>query len=242
MRAKATLSYDGTKFFGFQRQNSTNNTIVQAIESALRSIGIQSKIVGSGRTDRGVHATGQVIHFDLPEFWEKKGLMQLRQELNRKLNFIKFQSITEVSGKFHAQYSAKKRIYRYIIKTKEPTVFESNFVSYYRLSNTIALQNALALYKGVHNFKYFKKEGSFTSSDVRTIYNIKTVQLKNFIIIYFYGNGYLRSQVRIMVEGALKVALSELTLQQLQDQIDTKKRYFTTLAKPQGLYLHRVIY
>lgn len=242
MRVKATLSYDGTKFFGFQKQKTTNLTVASSIESALCSIGIDSKVFGSGRTDRGVHATGQVIHFDLPLFWQKKSLKQLKQELNRKLDFIQFQSILEVKNEFHAQYSAKKRIYRYIIKTKEPTVFEKSFVSYYAIDNIETLSCALMLYRGRHNFKYFKKQGSYTSSDIRTIYRVKMVQLRDYIIIYFCADGYLRSQVRKMLEGALKVTFNELALKQLQEQIEGKKRHFTTLAKPQGLYLHRVIY
>ena len=69
MRVKAVISYDGSAYQGFQKQTSTKLTITGAIEEALASLQINASIVGSGRTDAGVHATGQVIHFDLPEFW-----------------------------------------------------------------------------------------------------------------------------------------------------------------------------
>jgi len=242
MRIKATIAYNGAKFYGFQRQKNTSNTIVEQIERALTSIGITSKIYGSGRTDRGVHATGQVIHFDIPLYWQKKRLHQLKTQLNNKLDAITIKHIQKVDATFHAQYSAKTRIYRYIIKHTLPSVFEKEFVSYYTLKDKDKLFQALQLYRGKHNFSYFKKEGSPTSTNIRIIKAIKVKEIKNYYIIYFHANGYLRSQIRMMVEGALKVANKELSLNELQEQIETKRKHFTTLAKPNGLYLHKVYY
>jgi len=82
MRVKAVISYDGSQYQGFQKQKSTKMTISTAIEEALASLQIDSPIVGSGRTDAGVHATGQVIHFELPDFWND--LEKLKLNLNRK--------------------------------------------------------------------------------------------------------------------------------------------------------------
>ena len=242
MRVKATIAYDGSKFFGFQRQSQTNKTVVEHIENALKSIGINSKVVGSGRTDRGVHATGQVIHFDIPIYWQNKSLIELKNRLNQKLRYINFKYIKEVDENFHAQYSAKIRIYRYLIKTTQPNVFEKDFISYYKIDNIKLFKDALNLYIGEHNFKYFKKEGSITSSDIREIKKIKSKKVKNYYAIYIYANGYLRSQVRMMIEGALRVERGLITLNNLKEQIKGKKRYFTTLAKPEGLYLFKVIY
>ncbi len=242
MVVKAIIAYNGSKFFGFQRQKTTPNTVVQSIESALKSLGINSKIFGSGRTDRGVHATGQVIHFELPIFWQKKGLIPLKKALNQKLSDIEFKYIKEASSNFHAQYSAKVRIYRYLIKTSPPKIFEKEFVSSYKINNIKLLKEALNLYIGKHNFKLFKKQGSITSSDIREVLNVKVKKINNYIAIYFYATGYLRSQVRMMVEGALKVESKELTILELKEQINTEKKHFSTLAQPNGLYLHRVIY
>ncbi len=242
MRVKAIISYDGSKFFGFQRQKQTNNTVVQNIESALNSLGIESKVIGSGRTDRGVHAKGQVIHFDLPIYWQNKSLNELKQRLNQKLKYTKFLYIKKIDKNFHAQYSAKVRVYRYLIKTTPLSVFEKDFVSYYKIDDINLFKKALLQYIGEHNFKYFKKEGSITSSDVREIYKIKVIKIKSYYAIYIYANGFLRSQVRMMIEGALKVERGQISLNNLKEQIDAKKRYFTTLAKPEGLYLFKVIY
>jgi len=88
MRVKAVISYDGSQYQGFQKQKSTKMTISTAIEDALASLQIDPAIVGSGRTDAGVHATGQVIHFDIPDFWHD--LEKLKLNLNRKLTDISF--------------------------------------------------------------------------------------------------------------------------------------------------------
>lgn len=242
MRIKATISYNGNKFYGFQRQSKTSQTVVETIEKALQSLGIKSKIRGSGRTDRGVHATGQVIDFELPSFWQQKNLKELKERLNQKLKDIKFKYIVEVDSDFHSQYSAKVRVYRYLIKTTKPSVFEQEFVSFYKIKEQKKLLEALELYIGKHNFKNFKKEGSPTTSDIREVYKVKLKKVKNYYAIYFFSTGYLRSQVRMMVEGALKVESGKLSLIELKEQLECSKKHFTTLAQPQGLYLHKVIY
>jgi len=242
LKVKAVIAYDGTKFYGFQRQKNSKVTISETIENALNSLGINSKIIGSGRTDRGVHATGQVIHFTIPSFWQKKSLVELKNRLNQKLNYIEVTHLTEIEHNFHAQYSAKVRVYRYLIKTSKPTVFEKEFVSYYPIKDIKLFKEALNLYIGKHNFKNFKKEGSPTSSDEREVYKIKIKKVKNVYAIYIFANGYLRSQIRMMIEGALLVENKKLTIKQLKEQIKCQAKYFSTLAKPNGLYLHKIYY
>jgi len=242
LRVKAVIEYNGSKFYGFQRQKTTKNSIAETIELALSSLGIFGKIRGSGRTDRGVHATGQVVDFELPKYWQNRSLSELKYRLNQKLGYIRFKYIKEVDNSFHSQYSAKVRVYRYLIKTSTPNIFESEFISYYNIKNIKLLEEALNLYIGRHNFKYFKKEGSVTSSDIREVYKIKVVKLGSFVAIYFFANGYLRSQIRLMIEGALKVERGELNLNKLKEQLELKQKHFTTLAQPQGLYLHKVFY
>jgi len=129
MRIKAVIAYDGSCFEGFQRQTRTARTVTGVIEDALRSLHIDAQIIGSGRTDAGVHATGQVIHFDLPPYW--KDLPKLQRELNKKLTAIKFKHLSWAPDTFHARFDAKRRIYRYLFKHQTPTVFERNYVSHY---------------------------------------------------------------------------------------------------------------
>ena len=242
MKVLAVVEYDGSKFNGFQRQKHTSNTIIEHIQKALSSLGIESKVVGSGRTDKGVHASFQVVHFLLPSYWQKKSLLELKNRLNQKLDSIRFKYIKRVSEDFHAQYSAKTRVYRYIIKTKEPTIFEKNYVSYYPISHIEALNKAIKSFEGEHNFKLFKKEGSITRSDIRHISKTKIIQKNSYIAIYFFSNGYLRNQIRLMIAAALAVEQGQLSLQELQEQLEGKKRYITKSALPNGLYLARVFY
>jgi len=240
MRVKAVIAYDGNNYKGFQKQKSTTNTITHAIEKALTSLHIDSDIVGSGRTDAGVHATGQVIHFDLPKFWTD--LSKLKLNLNRKLNDIQFKHITSVDEHYHARFSAKKRLYRYVFKTKKPSIFEKKYISYYPPFNPLLLQYALKQFVGKHDFNYFHKTGSITHTTIREIYYAKYIQNGDYHFIYYQANGFLRSQVRMMVEASMRVAQERMTLEKLTEQLKCQKKHIDKLAPPEGLYLAKVLY
>jgi len=240
MRVKAVIAYNGTTFQGFQKQSSTPNTVTSAIENTLLSLGIEEPIIGSGRTDAGVHATGQVIHLELPDFW--KDLSKLKEHLNGKLNSIHIKHITAVDTAFHARFSAKRRLYRYIFKSRKPSLFEEDFVAYLPLQNDKKLNDALRCFIGEHDFSHFLKTGSKTKNHIRHIYKAYTLQRGNYHYIYFEANGFLRAQVRMMIDFSLRVANGELTLEQLQEQLSLKSIYSKKLAPAQGLYLARVIY
>ena len=240
MRVKAVIAYDGSGYQGFQKQTTTDKTVTAAIEKALRSLQISSSIVGSGRTDAGVHASGQVIHFDLPEFWSD--LDKLKLNLNRKLREIQFKHISVVPHDFHARFSVKKRLYRYVFKTQKPSVFEQKYISYYPEFDAALLIRSLALFTGEHNFDHFHKTGTVTHTTIRTIYKTNYIQRNNYHYIYFQANGFLRSQVRMMVEAAMLCARGEMTLKQLTEQIECQEKHTTRLAPPEGLYLAQISY
>lgn len=240
MRVKAVISYDGSQYQGFQKQKSTKMTITAAIEEALASLQIHSPIVGSGRTDAGVHATGQVIHFDLPEFWND--LEKLKRNLNRKLTDISFKHISLVPSDFHARFSAKKRVYRYVFKTQKPSVFEHKYISFYQDFNPDLLILALKIFEGEHDFNLFHKTGTVTHTTVREIYRTNYVKRNGYHFIYFQANGFLRSQVRMMVDAAMLCARGELSELELQEQLNCQKKHTTKLAPPEGLYLAKIFY
>ncbi len=242
MKIKAIIEYDGSKFNGFQIQKHTSNTIVESLQNTLLSLGINSKIIGSGRTDKGVHASYQVISFKIPFYWQKKSLNELKIRLNQKLEYIRIKYLKIVDNSFHPQYDAKKRVYKYIIKTKEKRVFEEDFVSFYKINNLEKFKLAIKIFEGKHSFKYFKKKGSITNSDIREIYKIKVINKNNYIIVYFIANGYLRSQIRLMIASALEVEKGNISIKELKEQLNLKKRYITKLSCPKGLYLARVFY
>jgi len=240
MRVKATISYDGSAYLGFQRQTSTKQTVTHALETALQDLQIPTPIVGSGRTDAGVHASGQVIHFDIPPYWHD--LEKLKLNLNRKLLDISVKHISPVPDDFHARFWAKKRVYRYVFKTSTPSVFEQKYISYYANFNDKVLSQALQCFVGEHDFNYFRKTGSQTHTSVRNIYSASYKKRGAYHFIYFTANGFLRSQVRMMIDTAMLVAQGKLSIMTLQEQLDLKKRHTTSLAPPQGLYLARVLY
>jgi len=240
MRVKAVIAYDGSAYLGFQKQKSTTQTVTYAIEEALRTLQIPATIVASGRTDAGVHATGQVIHFDLPPYWTDLSKLQL--SLNRKLGDISFKHISRVSPDFHARFSAQKRLYRYVFKTGSCSVFERKYISCYPFFDTSRLEEILKYFEGEHDFDYFHKTGTLTHTTVRNIYKASYKQRGNYHYIYFQANGFLRSQVRMMVEAAIACAKGELNLTQLEEQLHCVKKHISKLAPPEGLYLAKILY
>ena len=240
MRVKAVITYDGSAFYGFQKQTSTPHTVTGHIESLLYALGITSPIVGSGRTDRGVHATGQVIHFDLPPFWHD--IEKLQTILNQKLEAIAFRSLHVVEEGFHARFSAKKRCYRYIFQTTPLLVFQRNYLAYYPPFDAHKLKEALVLFEGRHDFSAFHKRGSHPHSTHRTIFHSRYYTYQQNHIITFEANGFLRSQVRMMVEASMHYALGKLPLEALKEQLYEQCSHCKTLAPASGLYLAKIHY
>lgn len=240
MRIKAVITYDGSTYQGFQKQTSTKATIATAIEDALISLQIHSPITASGRTDAGVHATGQVIHFDVPHFWHD--LDKLKTALNRKLDSISIKHLDFVAEDFHARFSAKKRVYRYVFKTHKPSVFEQAYIAQYEPFDPDMLQQALGCFVGLHDFNYFRKTGTPTHTTLREIYRAFYRSYKGYHFIYFEANGFLRSQVRMMVDAAMACARQEMRIEELQEQLRCQKKHRSQLAPASGLYLAKIIY
>ncbi|MDD3060316.1 MAG: tRNA pseudouridine synthase A, partial [Sulfurimonas sp.] len=163
MRVALTLAYNGTSFLGSQTQSETSNTVLGKLESVLSLLGISSRAIASGRTDKGVHATGQVCHIDLPAFWSD--IQKLRDVLNQKLpKTIRVTKINAVDPAFHARYSAKKRVYRYIIKQAESNPFEEEFVTFDKNIDFESVAKNIKLFVGEHDFAGFMKTGSDVGS------------------------------------------------------------------------------
>ncbi|ARU48614.1 tRNA pseudouridine(38-40) synthase TruA [Sulfurospirillum diekertiae] len=244
MRVKITLSYDGSAFVGFQIQKNETKTcqsVAGTITRALRRVNIDATVVGSGRTDTGVHATHQVIHIDLPVFWND--LEKLQSHLNGFLApYIFIQSIIPVDASFHARFNAKKRLYRYILYDGAYQPFLANYALHVKALNVMKLNEYAQVFVGFHNFEYFKKLGGGTTKDERTIFKAGAYRYKNLIIIYFLGDAFLRSQVRMMCGSLLKVCHNELSLDDLIAQRERKMKVSTTLIPACGLYLSKVFY
>ena len=236
MRVALTLAYKGTHYLGSQIQKESKNTIFGTFEAVLHKLGIDSKLIASGRTDKGVHATGQVCHFDLPDFWQD--LEKLKQTLNRMLpSSIQVKKIQKRSDDFHARYHAKKRIYRYILKQGVPNPFEEELVTFREDFTIKELKSKISLFIGEHDFKEFMKTGSDTKSSVRKFYKAFAYKHKEYTVLYFEANGFLRSQIRLMVG-----ALLELSEEAILDKLHLDKEHKLKPAPSNGLYLAKIIY
>ena len=236
MKVAFTLTYNGTHYLGSQMQRESKNTVLGNVTEVFNALGIKGKIVASGRTDKGVHATGQVCHIELPKYWSD--LKKLQHTANKMLpSSITIKSIKNVNETFHARYSAKKRVYRYIIKTQQSNPFEADFVTFLPNANINAIFENIRLFQGKHNFSGFMKTGSEVSSTERIIYKAFAYEHKGHYILYFEANGFLRSQIRLMVG-----ALLQLNAKQIEEKLSRVKEHKVRPAPPNGLYLAKIKY
>lgn len=246
------IAYYGGAFFGFQSQKNVLS-VSSVLEAALQSIGIFSEFVGSGRTDKGVHATAQVVSLEIPHYW--CNLENLKQYLNSKLlPWIKVKQIWFVPKDFNARFSAKRRGYCYVL-SKRSSPFFNAFSLPYTIQNVALFKQALELFVGTHNFKAFMKRGgcgdsyrengkiskNLETQGVRTIYKTRLRESKDFWILSFWGNGFLRAQIRLMVGFLLEIDKGHLSLGELKAQLMGEEIYRIPVA-PNGLFLTRVDY
>ena len=165
-----TIAYDGSRFEGFAPQPSPFVTVVGEIEKALCAVGVTQKVLGAGRTDKGVHATGQVIGFPLPHFWKDR-LDNLKERLNRYLfPSILIKSITPVSETFHPRFSAQSRTYRYLLTDKSLTPFQAPYITYVPYLNREKIIASTPLFQGDHDFEFFKKHDDIIGTYRRTMF------------------------------------------------------------------------
>lgn len=244
MRTKITLSYDGSVFNGFQIQKDekkSKRSVVGIITDAFETLNIDTKIVGSGRTDTLVHALHQVIHVDLPNFW--KDTKQLQISLNKLVHpHIHIQKIECVSQTFHARFSAKRRLYRYFLYDGVYQPMLANYALHVEPIDVRQLNTYAKLFVGKHNFEFFKKQDGGNTQNEREIFRAGAYRHQNFIIVYFEGDAFLRSQVRMMCDFLLKMASHKFSPLDLQKQLRREHKISTKVCPACGLYLSRVYY
>ncbi len=240
MNVKITVCYDGSVYKGSQKQPDKSSVEDKLMEAFL-SLNINSKIIFSGRTDKDVHATGQVFNIHIPSYWTN--FDKLKMVLNRYLpDSIKILRIQNVADDFHARFWAKKRVYRYLITTKPTNPFNSKFITYVPSLNENLISQAIKCFEGEHDFEYFHKRGSDKEYLRRIVYETKFYQYKDIYIFKFKANSYLRSQIRLMVGFLLKISDGRLSIEDLKKQLNKEKHVHKFPADGNGLYLAKVIY
>ena len=240
MNLKFVISYDGSLFQGSQKQPN-GLTVEDKLLKAFKKINIETNIVLSGRTDKEVHATGQVFNCLVPDYWED--FFKLKEILNKNLpSSIKVLKISKVKDDFHSRFHAKKRVYRYLITTKHTTPFNDKFITYVKNINEELLQKAIKEFIGVYDFKYFHKTGSDKELTKREIFDTKFYKYKDIYVFKFTANSYLRSQIRLMVGFLLAINDNKQSIENLKEQLTLQKHHFKTPAVANGLYLAKIKY
>ena len=240
MNVKIKISYDGSLYLGSQRQPNKKSVEDKLIE-VFTILNIEPKITLSGRTDKDVHATGQIFNIEIPSFWDD--LEKLKKVLNFKLPLsIRVRDIKEVNEDFHSRFHAKSRVYRYLITNKEIQPFFANYITYVEKIDEKKINEAIKLFEGIHDFEYFHKKGSEKENLKREVYSAKFYKYKDFYVFRFEANSYLRSQIRLMVGFLLKISSANLTKEDLILQLNKKAHLYKIPAKPYGLYLAKVKY
>lgn len=245
VRYKAIIAYDGTNFSGFQSQIN-GRTVQDELEKTLSKIANQKiKINGSGRTDAGVHALGQVIDFAWPV---KRPLEKLRFALDTQTSAdIAVKQIELVEDSFHSRYLAKEKTYEFRVdigKARSP--FRRFYSSYYRYELDLGrIRRALPDFLGSHDFTSFCSIKSEVNNKKRTIYEAKMEvnDTCDELLFTFRGDGFLYNMVRIMVGTLLKIGngrISEDAIPQIIAACDRSLAGPT--AHPEGLYLKEVKY
>lgn len=256
MNYKLIIAYDGGKYQGWQKNKNAKETIQHRIDMHLsKLLGEEIQIQGSGRTDKGVHATGQVANFITKK---KLNPGKLLHDLNKALpEDISVKSISQVDDQFHSRFSAIHKTYEYTIWkvfAREKPLFQRKYV--YALTEEIveaiakkakpldveAMKAACEVFVGTHDFKGFSSDKT-KKSTVRTINNIDIMEDDNKIVISINGDGFLYNMVRIMVGTIVEVGLGVRHVQSIEPIFESRDRNQAGYTVPaQGLSLTTVTY
>ncbi|GKT03167.1 tRNA pseudouridine(38-40) synthase TruA [Furfurilactobacillus sp. WILCCON 0119] len=247
-RYKVVIAYDGTNFSGFQRQphrRTVESVLTKVVNQIAKNPTPAIEVFGSGRTDAGVHAHGQVIHFDLPKPLPARNL-QLALNSMFPLDMT-VKSVELVDDDFHSRFSTHGKRYRYIVSnTAFVDPFKRNFTGHYKYPLDVSkMQQAAPALVGEHDFTSFVASGSQAQSNVRTIYaiTIHADEAQHEVTFDFYGSGFLYNQVRIMVAVLLEVGNGRRAVDSLPAVLAGKDRELARETAPaSGLYLEEVVY
>lgn len=245
-RYKVIIAYDGTNFNGFQAQPN-GRTVQEELEKTLRKMnnGKTITIFGSGRTDAGVHAAGQVIHFDYPQ---TRDLEKMRYALDTQTpEDIAVKSVEIVPDDFHARYHVVEKIYQFRVDIGKPrSPFKRFYASYFPYEVDIKkIRRALTDLVGTHDFTSFCASGTEIEDKVRTIHEarLEISEAGDELVFTFRGDGFLYKMIRILVGTLLKMGNGRMDETRIPEIIAAKDRNFAgPTAHPEGLYLVEVKY
>lgn len=247
MRYGLKIAYDGTDYAGWQRQKNAVSVQEKLEEAVYLALGNRVNITASGRTDAGVHAVGQVCHFDLQSTVPPEKMPDC---LNRFLpNDIRVVDGFYAGEEFDSNRSAKKKTYRYslYVSAREMPLKERYATRIENAKELAILQSVAKLFEGEHDFKAFCASGSSVKTTVRTVYSVRVEEGESYgsrdINIFVTGNGFLYNMVRTMVGELLDLADGRRTEESLLSAYQTGDRSLLGKTMPaKGLTLMQVEY
>lgn len=238
------VKYDGSRYKGFQRLKDNDMTIQNKIESVLSKMtGEDIEIIGSGRTDMGVHSLGQVVNFKTNS---DMSLEKMNEYLYRYLpEDMVIKDIKQVSDRFHSRYNAVSKTYLYkIYNDKYHDPFYRKYTLHIKDTLDIKLmQEASDILVGKHDFTSFASSKSKKKSNIRQINKIDIIKQDNIVNIYINADGFLYNMVRIIVGCLIDIGLRKITKEDLKNMLEAKDRTKSSdTAQAKGLYLYEVFY
>jgi tRNA pseudouridine38-40 synthase len=235
MRVKLIISYDGSKFHGFQRQIGIRNVQGYLEDSLSKLLNENIVIKGAGRTDRGVHANYQVVHFDT-----NKDIINLKNKLNSVLDDMKIKKVEIVNDTFHARHSVINKTYLYKIDLSN----KRDFNYYLRVKNKLdikKMKDAARLFVGKHDFKNFV--AGAREDYTATIISIRIYKFNKVLYLKFKGVGFYRYMVRNLVGALLAVGKGKNSINELKEMLDKPEiEKNLPTCSPNGLYLIKINY
>ena len=242
IRFKCVVAYDGTKFRGWQSQTG-GKTVQDFIEAKLEKIlKSPTRIHASGRTDAGVHAKAQVIHFDA--HWKHSAQKLLTALRSGDFCGVQLMRLTRAKNDFHARYSAKGKRYVYYIHLGLPLPHEAPYVwTFPRSLDTKKMSDAAKILIGEHDFTAFSGNRGAKDNPVKTLRKLDIAKRGKRIKITTEGSGYMYKMVRMLVGALTDIGSGKLTNADIKNHLDNRKR--TNLIQPApacGLFLEKVFY
>lgn len=239
MRYKTVIEYDGSGFHGWQRQQPGCRTVQAEFERAAEHMtGAPVTVVASGRTDEGVHALGQVVHFDCGKEYPPDVMMRA---LNHWLpEDVRVLSCEIVADTFDARRSAKRKTYEYVMYTAgvESPLRRTRELYIGRSADAELMDSAARLLVGTHDFSAFMSSGSSAKTFTRTIYSAEVRTAGDRIVFRITGSGFLYNMVRIIVGALVRIGMGEKTKEEIALALGTgDRRLMPDIAPPQALYL-----
>ena len=232
------IQYEGTRYQGWQKQGSTENTLQGKFEQLLSRIaGVETQIHASGRTDAGVHAYGQVANFLMDT---KMSPQEMMEQINRYLP-----EDVEAAPRFHSRLNAVSKTYRYrILNSPVPHVFDRKFV--WQMEEKLDLgrmRQAAAILCGTHDFAAFTSAKKSKKSTVRTVTDIRIEKVGDEVVLTFEGDGFLFHMVRILTGTLVEVGTGKRPVSDIEKVLSQRQRELAgPLVPAKGLALMEVRY